>query len=154
MLTSWSLRPKDKASFLVRFLNEQQLALEDLAQVPFVSPSERQQHVQRAAVELVDSQLLQTKLGHVERSLAELSRVAEQMAKLPPNQPDRDLEASWKQQLDILRDETQKVSEQLKTSATKTPEEAKTLADKIETMLQRSPRSAITLNELKSAAAR
>ena len=112
VLTAWSLGPEDKASLLVRFLNEQQL-LEDLAQVPFVSPGERQQQVQREAVELVDSQLRQTNLGHVERSLAELSRVAEQMAKLPPNQPDRDLEASWKQQLDVLRAETQKVSEQL-----------------------------------------
>ena len=102
----------------------------------------------------MDSQLRQTNLGHVERSLAELSRVAEQMAKLPPNQPDRDLEASWKQQLDVLRAETQKVSEQLATSAVKAPGEAKTLADKIETMLQRSPRSAITMKELKSAAAR
>ncbi len=154
VLTAWSLGPEDKASLLVRFLNEQQLALDDLAQVPFVSPGQRQQQVQRAAVELVDSQLRQTNLGQVERSLAELSCVAEQMAKLPPNQPDRALEASWKQQLDAVRDGTQKVSEHLRASATETPEEAKALADRIETMLQRSPRSPVTLKELKSAASR
>jgi len=154
VLTAWSLGPADKASLLVRFLNEQQLALDDLAQVPFTSPEQRRQQVLCAAAELVDSQLQEANLGDVARSVDELSRVVEQMAKLPPSQTDQKLEASWKQQLAFLRDRSQQVGGQLELAAEKTSEEAKALADKIETTLQRAPRSSLTLKELRTAAAR
>ncbi len=154
VLTAWALGPADKASLLVRFLNEQQLALADLAQVPFVSPKQRQQQVQRTAAELVDSQLQETKLGSVERSLDELSNVIQKLEKRPPSQPDPALEAAWKEQLTFLRDRAEQIGNQLQATAERTPDEARALAEKLETVLQRSPRSSLTLKEMRAAVSR
>ena len=154
VLTAWSLGPEDKASLLVRFLNEQQLALEDLRQVPFVPPGQRRQQVLQAAAELVDNELRRAELGQVESSLAEFSRTVERIGKRPTRAPDLELETAWKRHLDALRERTRRVASPDALPEVAASREAKMLTERISTGLQRSPRTDSTVKELRSAASR